>query len=178
MMWRKLLMSGIIAIVVVFNTIGFGWSVIEGDGTSTASYAINGLYTVYLLAMVATSVRQTAADVHSEAVIHLTALSTMATLLLSATTIIPADRAPVTSSVDSLPALKGLWITSLVFYWIFTIMAYTTARAPTFHYDPQDIYSEKIVRARTNMDHENVSGNIGMSPDPDPSTHLTVFHLS
>lgn len=93
---------------------------------------------------------------------HLTGLTTFASLLLVALAILPAD-SRVVVSIDGIPALTGLWHAAVVLYVLTAIVVVITPTGPALHYPPEAIYSEKTVLQATNTDQENVTGVIGAS---------------
>lgn len=104
-------------------------------------------------------------DPHADSMYQLAALSTVATLSLAITTLVPAEPLPVTASTlssnDSL-VLKGLWLAQLALYSIASVIAFSTPFGPDRYFPVTQIYSEKTVEAITNQDSKNVCGLVGM----------------
>ena len=121
-------------------------------------YSLHLLFALYVFVISARSIVQVTTDDHSDSIVHITALLTVAFLLLGSTAILPDSPPPVALSIDDEPVLLGLWYTLLGLYTVGCILAYSTPLGPPLHYPPSDIYSEKTVKSITNADEENVCG--------------------
>jgi len=154
-------MSFLLGVILVIDTICLGYSAANNERSSLAIYAIHIAFSLYVLVLAVRSVNQDSIGPHSESILHLTALMTLATALLGATAILPVTPPPVAASLETVPALRGLWHLSLGLYTVVCIMSFTTPRGPRLHYPPESIYSDKTISARTNLEQDNVCGVVG-----------------
>ncbi|KAG7448558.1 multidrug resistance-associated ABC transporter [Guyanagaster necrorhizus] len=160
---RKIILSFLLAAILILKTICFGWAIVEDEPWNVASYAIHVFFSLYLLAVAIRSVNQDAPGPHSESVFHLTTLTTLATIFLGISILLPTDPPPVATSVESSEAFTWIWITVFIIYTITCLLSFTTPQGPPLHYEPKDIYSTKEASARTNKDEVNVTGVTGKS---------------
>lgn len=159
---RKLWICVLLALILILNAVGLGWSCIDAEPSSIATYTLYLCYSLYALVVAARSVNQDTTDYHCESFMHLTALTTFASVLLVGLAILPVD-SPVAASIDSIPALKGIWYAAMVLYIVTATVVVITPTGPSLHYPPEAIYTEKTVLQATNTDKENVTGVIGAS---------------
>jgi hypothetical protein len=169
MRWRKALLSLSLAFAVVTSTVSLGWSIAINDHVDIKIYSFHLLFALYVFVISARSVLQFTTNDHSNSIVHLTVLLTVAVSLLGSVAILPDSSPPVAASIDDNPVLLGLWYSLLGIYSVGCILAYSTPLGPPLHYPPSDIYSEKIVKSITNMDEQNVCGSTGR--------HLLCFKL-
>ena len=160
MRWRKALLSLFLVFSVVISMLSLGWSIANNDHDDMKIYGLLLSFAVYVFVISARSVFQVVAADHSTSVLHLTALLTVAFLLLGLTAILPAPPAEAVSNDDEF-VLLGLWYTLLGIYTVGCILAYSTPLGPPLHYPPSDIYSEKTIKTITNTDERNVCGTTG-----------------
>ncbi|KAJ7598811.1 multidrug resistance-associated ABC transporter [Mycena floridula] len=153
---RKLIICLILAAIVIFNTIGFGWSVVDGDAASVTSYSAFVLFSLYVFALAARAVRQNSTDFHGESITHLFCLISAAALSFTVSTILPAKPLAVITESDPEPnsALSIMWTCTTVLFIVADLIICTTPFGPAMHYPSEAIYSEKI---------ENVCGVVGAS---------------
>ena len=169
MRWRKALLSLSLAFAVVTSTVSLGWSIAINDHDDIKIYSFYLIFALYVFVISARSVLQFTTDDHSNSILHLTTLLTLAVSLLGSVAILPDSSPPVALSIDDNAVLLGLWYSLLGIYSVGCILAYSTPLGPPLHYPPSDIYSEKIVKSITNMDERNVCGSTGR--------HLLCFKL-
>lgn len=160
MRWRKLTVSVILTAVVVIDAISLGWSIANNEFAGITIYAISIVFSIYLLGIAYRSVNQMTVELHSESVLHLTVLSTLAVTFLGSTAILPVTP-PTTSSLETVPALRIIWHAKLALYMFVCLISFTTAQGPRLCYPTKRIYSEKTIQATTNPDEENVCGIVG-----------------
>ncbi|PFH48697.1 hypothetical protein AMATHDRAFT_5550 [Amanita thiersii Skay4041] len=160
---RKIFISLIVASIVILSTISFGFAVANEERVDAATYVVHVIYSTYFLFLSVRSVKQVHVDGHSESILHMTALSVVATVALGVAAAIPRTSNPVTSSVADEPAVRAIWYGALILYAIACAIVITTPLGPPLHYPPENIYSEKTVSAITNQDYENVCGIVGAS---------------
>ena len=161
MRWRKALLSLFLAFAVMISTVSLGWSIANSDQVDMKVYSLHLFFSLYVFVISARSVLHVTKDDHSDSILHLTALLTVACSLLGSTAILPDSPPPVAVSIDDEPVLLDLWYTLLGLYTAGCILAYSTPLGPPLHYPPSDIYSEKTVESITNMDEQNVCGSRG-----------------
>ena len=154
-------MSLFLALAVVVSTVSLGWSIANNDHVDMNIYSLHLIFALYVFVISARSVRQVTTDDHSDSILHLTALLTVAFSLLCSAAILPDSPPPVAASIDDEPVLLGLWYTLLGVYTVGCILAYSTPLGPPLHYPPSDIYSEKTIKSITNTDEQNVCGTTG-----------------
>ena len=160
MRWRKALLSLFLAFAVVISTVSLGWSTANNDHDDMKIYSLHLCFALYVFVTSARSVLQDTACDHSVSVLHLTALLTVAFLLLGLAAILP-DPPSVAVSIHDESVLLGPWYALLGIYAFGCILAYSTPLGPPLHYPPSDIYSEKSVKSITNTDERNVCGTTG-----------------
>jgi hypothetical protein len=161
MRWRKLLASLLLAIVTILDAVSLGWSVANEQITEIGIYAINVAFAIYLLTLAIRSINQNNAPRHSESVLHLTTITTLATVFLGTIAILPS--APPNTTAEIAPTLWYIWHVKLCLYAIVCVMMYMTPQGPRLHFPPERIFSEKTILAITNTDEENVCGITGKS---------------
>ena len=158
MRWRKALLSLFLAFAVMISTVSLGWSIANNDHIDMKIYSLHLFFALYVFVISARSVVQVTTDDHSNSILHLTALLTVAFSLLGSTAILPNSPPPETASIDDELVLLGLWYTLLGMYAVGCILVYSSPLGPPLYYPPSDIYSEKTVKSITNMDKQNVCG--------------------
>jgi hypothetical protein len=161
MRWRKALLSLVLAFAAVISAVALGWSIANNDHSDMTIYGLHLSFALYVFVISARSVLQVVSDDHSDSIIHLSALLTVAISLLGSAAILPDSPPPVATSVDDEPVLLGMWYALFGIYTVGCIIAYSTPLGPPLHYPPSDIYDEKTVKSITNMDEQNVCGTTG-----------------
>lgn len=184
-------MTLLLALALITTTISLGWSLATHESHDTIIYSLHLVFALYLFLIAARSISQSDPADHSESILHITVLISVAFALLGCTAILPNSPSPVAvsldepvvkasvwyaapaslssnatspavTSIDDEPILKGLWYALAAIYAIIAAIAYTTPLGPPLHYPPSDIYSEKTVQSITNKDEDNVCGIISM----------------
>jgi heme A synthase len=149
----------------VFSTVSLGWSIANNDSAVIKIYSLHLFFALYVFLVSGFSASARVVQVttydHSDSIIHLTALLTVAFLLLGSTAILPDSPLPVVASINDELVLLSLWYALLAIYTLACILAYSTPLSPPLHYPPSYIYSEKTVKSITNMDKQNVCGSTG-----------------
>ncbi|KAI0367391.1 multidrug resistance-associated ABC transporter [Pilatotrama ljubarskyi] len=154
---RKLAVAVSLMAIVAIQTICLGWSITEEDSLNTSVYALHIVFALYLLTVTLRAVNKTDSE-HAHAVIHLSALSFFATVLLTTTAILPEKPLPVISVFRTSTAPLALWYASYALYVICTAIAVTTPRGPPLHFPSEKIYSEKTLMQVTSNYEDNVCG--------------------
>ena len=158
MRWRKALLSLFLAFAVIISTVSLGWSIASNEHVDMKIYSLHLIFALHVFVISARSIVQVTTDDHSDSILHLTALLTVASSLLGSTAILPDSPPPEAASVDDELVLLGPWYALLGIYTVVCILAYATPLGPPLHYPPSDIYSEKTIKSITNPDKQNVCG--------------------
>jgi len=151
-------------VIVAIQAISLGYVVYFPSSTTTATYLLHLLFAIYLLVLAVQSVGKNTVYSHTRNIIHLSALTTLAFVLLGSAALLPLDRTSVSAPAeDSQPfLLKVAWYVVLGLYTLSTVVAITTPLGPALHFPISRIYSEKTVTAVTNHAVDNVSGVTGL----------------
>ena len=176
---RKLFISFLLALASVLSGISLGWAIADEDRHKSIVYSLHLIFALYVFLLSARAVRHQDTDSHSESILHLTTLTTVACLLLGVITILPESQPPVKAlSVYHVirprsyhhdpankedPVLMGLWYILVFVYTIACIVIFRTPLGPLLYYPPSNIYSEKTVQSITNTDENNVAGITSLS---------------
>ena len=164
MRWRKSLLSLFLAFAVVISTVSLGWSILlNNDHDNMKIYSLHLCFDLYVFVISARSIFQISTDDHSNSILHLTSLLTVAFLLLGSAAILPDPTPSVAVSIfDDESVRLYLWYALLGIYAVGCVLVYSTPLGPPLHYPPSDIYLEKTVKSITNTDQRNVCGTTGM----------------
>jgi hypothetical protein len=136
MRWRKTLLSLFLAFAVVISAVLLGWSTIADDNhVDMEIYSLHLFFALYIFVISARSVLQVTTKDHSDSILHLTALLTIAFLLLGSAAILP-DLHPVAKFIDDEFVLLSLWYALLGLYTVGCILAFSTPLGPPLHYPP------------------------------------------
>lgn len=153
----------LLAAILVLQSISLGWTFSAGEDDSNMTYALHVAYAFYLTALAVRSIYQNAVEPHFESVSHLAVLTFVPTTLLFTAAILPTSRPINLSVLQTHSALLGIWYTVLVLYFIVTVIVFTVPTGPRLYYPSETLYSDKILKAATNRDENNVSGVVGAS---------------
>jgi len=164
MRWSKGLTSLLLAFSLSISAVSLGWSVINDNSSSIVLYALHVAFNLYLFIISVRSTYQDTLEYHSESIIHISILLTIAFVLLGIASILPSEPSPIISTFQDIRVLEILQLVNVGIYGIAWILSVTTPMGPPMHYSPSNIYSEKTVQAITNMDENNVCGIINSSP--------------
>ena len=173
---RKLFITVLFAVILVIQAVGFGWSIIEADAQNVVVYALQSIYAVYVLAVSAAAINETY-SAHARAMVHLSALTFAAVLLLGATAILPSKPLPSVSVFRASSAPLGLWYAVLGLYAICMAISATTPRGPALHFPSEQIYSDKTLMQITSRYEDNVCGVTGMFVLPFISPILSLVEI-
>ncbi|KAI0754233.1 multidrug resistance-associated ABC transporter [Daedaleopsis nitida] len=161
---RKLAMSVFLAAILVIQSVCLGWSTVEDDKQNIAVYSLQVAFALYTHVVAARAITQTY-SAHSRSIVHLSALTFVATVLLTTIAIIPNSPfpGPVTSIYESSTAPFALRYSVVVLYAVTLVIAATTPRGPPLHFPTEQIYSEKTLMQTTSKYDDNVCGITGAS---------------
>ncbi|KAI0821920.1 multidrug resistance-associated ABC transporter [Trametes gibbosa] len=154
---RKLAISAFLAIVLALQTVSLGWSIAEEDRANIAVYSVHIAFALYTLVIAARSVNQTN-SAHAHAVIHLSVLTFLATLLFTITALLPSKPLPVISVLQSSVVPVALWYTVYALYAVSMALVATAPRGPLLHFPSSKIYSDKTLMQVTSNYEDNVCG--------------------
>ena len=151
------------AIIVSLQTVSLGYSISFLSPTDTAIHLLHVFFSVYLAVLAAQSFSKSTIHSHTRRTILLSALTTLAFVLLGFTALVPSNRVSVSIQADdSQPRfMQVVWYVVLGLYASTAFIAVTTPLGPTLHFPVSRIYSEKTVAAITNQAIGNVSGVTG-----------------
>ena len=156
-------MSFFFSSILVMQCVSLGWSITEGDEQNIAVYALQVAFALYTLSISTAAINQTYAK-HSRVLVHLSALTFIAVLLLATTAILPENPLPATSIFrHESGAPLGMWYATLALYGVCLFMAATTPRGPPLHFPSEQIYSDKTLMQITSRYEDNVCGVTGVS---------------
>ena len=162
---------------IVISSFLLGWSIVDELWEETTVYSLHLAFALYLFSLSACSVRQDDANLHTEYIIHLSALSTLGFLLSGGTAIFPESPPPSKAlsfpykilwsrSVhevfmqDSHDILRVMWYSLVLTYTFAWVLIIRTPLGPPLHYPVSNIYSEKTVKSIDNIYDNNVCGMI------------------
>lgn len=161
MQQRKILIILLLATILSIDAILLGWSIADDGAKEIGTHVIHLGFCLYTLGLAVYWVNQNTSSFHSESVLHLATLTSIASVLLSSIAILP-NAPPVTASMETIPFLWYLWHARLALYISLCVVTFTTRRGPPLRYPLDRIYAEKTRLAGTNTTEENVSGAVGM----------------
>jgi hypothetical protein len=149
---------------VAIQAVSLGYTGFFSSSTTTATYLLHLLFAIYLSVLAVQSIGKNTIYSHTRNIIHISALTTLAFVLLGFTALFPRDRTSISAPVeDSQPFfLQVVWYVVLSLYSLSTVVAVTTPLGPALHFPISRIYSEKTVAAVTNHAMDNVSGVTGL----------------
>ena len=173
---RKSILSLLLGAILVLQAISLGFSITSPSRTTygdIAAYTLHIVFALYTLALSFRAVRATYAA-HAMVVVHLSALTVFAALLLFVTAILPStpfplpkeveENTPLFSSSTSVwgdtdvqeGAACALWYAVLALYVTATGVAVTTPRGPKLHFPSERVYSDKTLMQVTSRYEDNV----------------------
>lgn len=152
-------------VVISLQTVSLGYSISFSSSTATTfTHLLHVLFAIYLLVLAVQSFDKSTIHSHTGRTIHLSALTSLAFVLLGFTALFPSSQTSVfIRADDSQPHfIEVVWYVVLGLYAFATFIAITTPLGPALHYPVSRIYSEKTVAAITNQALDNVSGVTGL----------------
>jgi hypothetical protein len=171
MRWRKIVITILLSFAVALNTSALCFALVNESKDESVVGILQLVFALYLVIISARSVTQTEPESHSASIIHLSTLTTLASLLLATVAMLPSTPLPVIKTRDGLP-LQGIWYSLVFLYTLACVLGVTVPLGPLLHHPPEHIYSAKTVAAITNRETANVCGVIGalyafpLSPSP------------
>ena len=150
--------------ILAVETVSLAWSAVEGDRAGVALYSIRVALALYLSLVSAFSVKKEYSP-HWRSVVHISALTFLASLLLGTLAILPSRPMPVSSTTiePSSVVPNGLFYAVTLLYIVACAVAVTIPRAPPLHFPSERIYSEKTLMAVTSKYEDNVCGSVSAS---------------
>lgn len=177
---RKLFLSVILALAVSVQAalLGYTIAIVHPDQSAVAHSAFLSevatisfqlAFSVYMLVISVLSISADEVAVHWPMMIHLSVLTTLASLLLGVATIIPrTPRYPHTTnliffSLASSHIYSALEYTALALLIISFLTASRTPRGPALHYPPERVYSPKMLASAAPTAEDNVCAIVSAS---------------
>ncbi|EMD35632.1 hypothetical protein CERSUDRAFT_85569 [Gelatoporia subvermispora B] len=159
---RKLALSVLLAAILVLQSVGLGWFILDDDRVNTITYALHTAYALYALVIAVYSIPLRDSE-HATAVVHLFSLTFLASALLFTTAILPSTPIPIAPLYKTSSVPSSLFYAAVVLYIITLAIAISTPRGPKLHYPSDCIYSEKTLMQVTSKYEDNVCGVTGAS---------------
>ncbi|KAI0331721.1 multidrug resistance-associated ABC transporter [Cubamyces sp. BRFM 1775] len=159
---RKLIIAVLGVAILAIQAVSLGWSIIEEDELNITVYSLHVAFALYTVVIALRAVNKTYSH-HAYSIIHLSALTFLATVLLTATAILPSKPMPRISVFRSSSVPLALWYTVYALYAVSMAIAITTPRGPPLHFPADKIYSQKTVMQITSNYEDNVCGVTGAS---------------
>ncbi|KZT01063.1 multidrug resistance-associated ABC transporter [Laetiporus sulphureus 93-53] len=159
---RKLAISIFLGSILAIQSVCLGWSAIDDDRSQALIHALHVAFALYLLIIAGRSVRKQDGS-HAVYIVHLSALTFVATALFFTTAILPSSRLAHTGSSDVSAVPLGLFYATFTLYAISLVIAATTPCGPPLHFPPEQIYSEKTIMKVSTQYADNVCGIRGAS---------------
>jgi len=159
---RKLFLTFLLAAILMVQCICLGWAAIEGERTNIGVHTLHIVFALYALVAAARSVGQQDNE-HAVSMIHLSALTFVASAFLFTTSILPStELVDISLYVPSTVPLV-LFYATLALYVASLVLAASTPCGPPLHFPPEQIYSDKVTAKMTNTSEDNVCGITGAS---------------
>ncbi|KAF5371584.1 hypothetical protein D9758_003437 [Tetrapyrgos nigripes] len=160
--WGKIVLSILFTAIVALQCACLSFF-IPGNSKDLTIGVIHICFPLYLLAVTLRSLSQSTVEPHSESIIHLAALTIVASLTQGVIAILP-NTPPVVTPLTVLAGQPFLQYASIALYTVSTILVFVTPCGPPLHYPNEAIYSSKVVASTTNQDKANVTGIVYTSP--------------
>lgn len=158
--FRKMLLSLALITTLALETIALGWSIALDARQDIAILALQVLVAVYITTVSVRTLYHDSLHLHSEYMIHLSGLTSMAFVPLAISALVPNEPISISAELEDM-MVKGLYYAVIAFYGVSCALAITTPLGPALHYPKELIYSEKTVASITNQAHDNVCGVTG-----------------
>ncbi|KZT70050.1 P-loop containing nucleoside triphosphate hydrolase protein [Daedalea quercina L-15889] len=159
---RKLFVAILLVAILMIQCVCLGWAAIEDERTHIAMHSLHVAFALYVLMVAGRSVSQQDRE-HVVSVVHLSALTFVASALLFTTSILPSSKLVQISVYEPSTVPLGLWYATLALYTASLVLVATTPCGPPLHFPPEHIYSPKILEKMTNAYDDNVCGVPGAS---------------
>ncbi|TCD67258.1 hypothetical protein EIP91_000335 [Steccherinum ochraceum] len=163
---RKIGLSIIFGLTLASQAVLLGHAIVDQDNIKIVTQSLHVAFAFYLLSITVLAVNKEYAA-HATTVIHLAALTFVASMCLGALALLPSDPIPVTQAILSLPISvsipRALWLVTVALYVLATFTAFTIRRGPALHFPSERIYSEKTLMKLTSRYEDNVCGVTGAS---------------
>jgi hypothetical protein len=162
---RKLLLVLLSATILALEGISLGWSAYPDGQNMLAEHIFRTTFGLYVSILVVRSVGQCTTDLHSESVIHITALTFFSSVLHLGAAILPSSDSDSISArnLQAFPPSLAFWYSMTILYTLTFAIIATTPCGPPLHFSPSLIYFKKTVDGTTNASYENVCGLPGTS---------------
>ncbi|KAI5122627.1 hypothetical protein M0805_008716 [Coniferiporia weirii] len=155
---RKVLLALDAAVLVITQTVAFGWTIAADDSANDiAAAAVNTAFALYILVLSVIAIGRSDKFWHGRFTVHLASLTTMALLTLVGISVLPSHVA------WALPQ-RIVWYTSLALWVAAFWLSSRMKRGPKLHFPKDRIYSEKTLAGITSFSEDNVCGITDASP--------------
>ena len=159
---RKFFVSVLLAAILVIDAVLLWSSGVHDKAKELGTYLLHIGFDLYTLGLALHSVHQDT-SLHSKTVLHLTTLTTLASVLLGSIAIVPDSSSITIPASETMSILQRLFHARLGLYITLCAVTLTTRLGPPLWYSLDRIYTEKTRLAGTISAGENVSGSVGMS---------------
>lgn len=159
---RKLFLILLLAAIVIVQSVSLGWAVIQDERADIAVHSLHVAFALYTLIVAGRSIGQLDGE-HAASMVHLSAVTFIASALLFTTAILPSTRLVGISVYEPSTVPLGLFYATLALYLVSLVVAATTPRGPPLHFLPADIYLPKVLEKITTNYEDNVCGIVGAS---------------
>ena len=96
----------------MISTVSLGWSIANNDHVDMKIYSLRLFFALYVFVISARSVHQVTTDDHSDSILHLTVLLTVAFSLLGSAAILPDSPPPTAASINDEPGIMKTLVQS------------------------------------------------------------------
>ena len=161
-LWKSLIgtLAGVIFGIQAYTLV---FSVLQDDRSAVPVYALQTAFALYILSLSAYATFQTGSQ-HARLVVHLTALTFLATALLSLTILFPSTAFPVeVSSLAQITLLRALQLAVPALYFVIFLVAGSIPRGPPLHFPSERLYSIMGSMRMTSEEEHNVTAEISTS---------------
>ncbi len=157
----KLVVSIIFALLVVDHAIGLGWAVASGDGYVVPS-TLHLITFGYLLALCASNLSASTISTSWPAVIHLSALTALSSLLQATSLLLPSERPSISAPEDESNGTT-FWFISWVLTTVAMMLSWTIPRGPSRYFPPERVFTRKYLANASSSARNNVSAAVSSS---------------
>ena len=157
----KLILSIIFALLVVDHAIGLGWAVSSGDGYVVPS-TLHLITFGYLLALCASNLSASTISTSWPAVIHLSALTALSSLLQATSLLLPSEHPSISAPEDESNGTT-FWFISWVLTTVAMMLSWTIPRGPPRYFPPERVFTLKSLANASPSTRNNVSTAVSTS---------------
>ena len=148
--------------ILILQTISLGWSVTTLEAKDAVVPALNSFTALYLIAATVSTLNAEIPDVHFTQVVHIGAITTIATLVFGSIAILPSSETTISGQPDGAVSW-ALYYALVGLYAVACVISINIPRGPAMYFPPEQIYSEKTVASITSRYRDNVCGIVNDS---------------